>query len=71
MDESFDAGGKVSSGLIATTIVSHWTWAASLLQSTAVTAKVINFTNGHWSSSRELTPSSEFQVFDDAIFGTN
>jgi hypothetical protein len=40
MDATFDAGGKASSGTIATTIVAQWTWAATLLQSTSVTAKV-------------------------------
>ena len=40
IDVNFDAGGKISSGLIATTIVSQWTWAATLLQSTSVTTKV-------------------------------
>ncbi|XP_072174249.1 uncharacterized protein [Diadema setosum] len=36
LDVSFDAGGRVSVGLTATTIVSQWTWAATLLQSTTV-----------------------------------
>ncbi len=40
MDLAFDAGGKVSVGLTATTIVSQWTWAATLLQSSAVGSKV-------------------------------
>ena len=40
MDAMFDAGGKVSAGTIATTIVANWTWAATLLQSTSVTTKV-------------------------------
>ncbi|CAD5123308.1 DgyrCDS11664 [Dimorphilus gyrociliatus] len=39
IDSSFDAGGKVSTGLTATTLVSQWTWAATLLQSSAVAAK--------------------------------
>ncbi|XP_071147925.1 uncharacterized protein [Mytilus edulis] len=38
-DTAFDAGGKVSSGLTATTIVSQWTWAATLLQSATVASK--------------------------------
>ncbi|XP_072019734.1 LOW QUALITY PROTEIN: uncharacterized protein [Amphiura filiformis] len=38
LDTDFDAGGRVSSGLTATTIVSQWTWAATLLQSSAVAA---------------------------------
>ena len=33
LDTAFDAGGKVSIGLTATTIVSQWTWSATLLQS--------------------------------------
>lgn len=40
LDTSFDAGGKVSVGLTATTIVSQWTWAATLLQSSTVASKV-------------------------------
>ncbi|KAF0290949.1 Urea-proton symporter DUR3 [Amphibalanus amphitrite] len=39
LDTAFDAGGRVSVGLTATTIVSQWTWAASLLQSCTVAAK--------------------------------
>ncbi|XP_077996739.1 uncharacterized protein LOC144450048 [Glandiceps talaboti] len=39
LDTDFDAGGKVSVGLTATTIVSQWTWAATLLQSSTVAAK--------------------------------
>ncbi|KAK0061328.1 urea-proton symporter DUR3, partial [Biomphalaria pfeifferi] len=39
VDTSFDAGGNVNAGLTATTIVSQWTWAATLLQSSAVAAK--------------------------------
>ncbi|XP_030829061.1 urea-proton symporter DUR3 [Strongylocentrotus purpuratus] len=38
LDFSFDAGGRVSVGLTATTIVSQWTWAATLLQSSTVAA---------------------------------
>ena len=41
IDTDFDAGGKVSVGLTATTIVSQWIWAATLLQSSAVGSKVI------------------------------
>lgn len=40
LDTDFDAGGRVSLGLTATTIVSQWTWAATLLQSSTVAAKV-------------------------------
>ena len=39
LDTAFDAGGKVSIGLTATTIVSQWTWSATLLHSSTVTAK--------------------------------
>ncbi|KAH9514149.1 urea active transporter [Bulinus truncatus] len=39
VDTSFDAGGNVNAGLISTTIVSQWTWAATLLQSSAVAAR--------------------------------
>ena len=42
IDTDFDAGGKVSVGLTATTIVSQWIWAATLLQSSAVGSKVRN-----------------------------
>ncbi len=40
LDTAFDAGGKVSIGLTATTIVSQWTWAATLLQSSTVASRV-------------------------------
>ncbi|CAH1784392.1 unnamed protein product [Owenia fusiformis] len=36
LDTTFDAGGKVSIGLTATTLVSQMTWAASILQSVTV-----------------------------------
>ncbi|XP_076358692.1 uncharacterized protein LOC143251173 isoform X2 [Tachypleus tridentatus] len=39
LDTTFDAGGKVSIGLTATTIVSQWTWSATLLQSSTVASK--------------------------------
>ena len=39
LDTAFDAGGKVSIGLTATTIVSQWTWSATLLQSSTVAAE--------------------------------
>ena len=39
LDTAFDAGGKVSIGLTATTIVSQWTWCATLLQSSTVASK--------------------------------
>ena len=42
LDTAFDAGGKVSIGLTATTIVSQWTWSATLLQSSTVASKVKN-----------------------------
>ncbi|KAF0301993.1 putative urea active transporter 1 [Amphibalanus amphitrite] len=38
LDTTFDAGGKVSIGLTATTIVSQWTWSATLLQSSTVSS---------------------------------
>ena len=39
LDTAFDAGGNVSIGLTATTIVSQWTWSATLLQSSTVASK--------------------------------
>ncbi|KAL4238792.1 hypothetical protein ACF0H5_003499 [Mactra antiquata] len=39
LDTAFDAGGRVSVGLTATTIVSQWTWAATLLYSCTVASK--------------------------------
>ncbi|CAH1782806.1 unnamed protein product [Owenia fusiformis] len=39
VDTAFDAGGNVSIGLTATTIVSQWTWSATLLQSSTVASK--------------------------------
>merc|ERR1711988_1447342 len=39
LDTAFDAGGSVSIGLTATTIVSQWTWSATLLQSSTVASK--------------------------------
>ncbi|XP_060071327.1 uncharacterized protein LOC132551230 [Ylistrum balloti] len=39
LDVAFDAGGKVNVGLTSTTIVSQWTWAATLLQSSTVASK--------------------------------
>ncbi|XP_021366508.1 urea-proton symporter DUR3-like [Mizuhopecten yessoensis] len=39
LDVAFDAGGKVNIGLTSTTIVSQWTWAATLLQSSTVASK--------------------------------
>lgn len=35
----FNAGGSMSISMLASTIVSQWTWAASLLQSTTVGTK--------------------------------
>ena len=40
LDSHFDAGRQASAGIIGTTIVSYWSWAASFLQSTTVTALV-------------------------------
>ena len=45
LDTAFDAGGKVSIGLTATTIVSQWTWSATLLQSSTVASKVRIYTS--------------------------
>ncbi|XP_048764480.2 uncharacterized protein LOC125672302 [Ostrea edulis] len=39
LDVAFDAGGNVNAGLTATTLVSQWTWAATLLQSATVGSK--------------------------------
>ena len=39
IDTDFDAGGKESVCLTATTIVSQWVWAATLIQSSAVGRK--------------------------------
>ncbi|XP_069105812.1 uncharacterized protein [Argopecten irradians] len=39
LDVAFDAGGKVNIGLTSTTIISQWTWAATLLQSSTVASK--------------------------------
>ncbi|XP_013388210.1 urea-proton symporter DUR3 [Lingula anatina] len=39
LDTAFDAGGNVSIGLTATTIVSQWTWSTTLLQSATVASK--------------------------------
>lgn len=36
----FNAGGNMTISLLASTIVSQWTWAASLLQSTTVGTQV-------------------------------
>merc|ERR1719295_326906 len=38
LDAAFDAGGNVGSGITASTLVSQWTWAATLLQSSSVGA---------------------------------
>ena len=40
VDDDDVVGGKVSIGLTATTIVSQWTWSATLLQSSTVASKV-------------------------------
>ena len=40
LDTSFDAGGKVNAGLTATTIVSQWTWVATIVYSSTVATKV-------------------------------
>ena len=47
LDTAFDAGGKVSIGLTATTIVSQWTWSATLLQSSTVASKVRHIRSTH------------------------
>lgn len=39
----FNAGGSMSVSLLASTIVSQWTWAASLLQSTTVGTQVLSY----------------------------
>jgi len=41
LTNSFNAGGSMSISMLANTIVSQWTWAASLLQSSTVGAQVI------------------------------
>ncbi len=38
----FNAGGNMSISMLSSTIVSQWTWAASLLQSTSVGTNVRN-----------------------------
>jgi hypothetical protein len=38
---AFNAGGDMSISLLASTIISQWTWAASLLQSTTVGTQAI------------------------------
>ena len=50
LDTAFDAGGKVSIGLTATTIVSQWTWTASLLQSSTVASK-FGISGAYWYAS--------------------
>ena len=62
MDSAFDAGGKVSVGLTATTIVSQWTWAATLLQSSGVASKVNNK-----SSYRKLFSKFRYIVIKNSI----
>ncbi|XP_052808030.1 uncharacterized protein LOC128236931 [Mya arenaria] len=47
LDTAFDAGGKVSVGLTATTIVSQWTWASALLYS-PVTATQFGISGPYW-----------------------
>ncbi|XP_076358107.1 uncharacterized protein LOC143250869 isoform X2 [Tachypleus tridentatus] len=39
LDTTFDAGGKVSIGLTATTIVSQWTWSVTFIHSSTVASK--------------------------------
>ena len=41
LTNSFNAGGSMSISMLANTIVSQWTWAASLLQSSTVGTEVI------------------------------
>ena len=55
LDTAFDAGGKVSIGLTATTIVSQWTWSATLLQSSTVASKVRMYFLNHVKSHVILT----------------
>lgn len=50
LDVAFDAGGKVSMGLLVTNLVSMWTWAATLLQSSAVGSKVEMYLRNIYSS---------------------
>lgn len=40
LQTKFNAGGTMTVSLLASTIVSQWTWAASLLQSTTVGTQV-------------------------------
>lgn len=40
LQTTFNAGGAMSISLLVSTIVSQWTWAASLLQSTTVGTQV-------------------------------
>lgn len=40
LQTKFNAGGNMTISLLASTIVSQWTWAASLLQSTTVGTEV-------------------------------
>ena len=54
LDTAFDAGGKVSIGLTATTIVSQWTWSATLLQSSTVASKVKKINDAFWKFEKEL-----------------
>ena len=55
LDTAFDAGGKVSIGLTATTIVSQWTWSATLLQSSTVASKVSTNTAVHRAQLQETS----------------
>lgn len=40
LQTTFNAGGDMTISLLASTIVSQWTWAASLMQSTTVGTQV-------------------------------
>ena len=68
LDTAFDAGGKVSIGLTATTIVSQWTWSATLLQSSTVASKVritMEISTMTRLKTRELAPA----IFEAAAAG--
>ncbi|XP_055343852.1 uncharacterized protein LOC129591971 isoform X2 [Paramacrobiotus metropolitanus] len=50
IETAFDAGGSISGGLTAATIVAQWTWAATLLQSSNVASK-FGVSGGFWYAS--------------------
>ncbi|ESO00915.1 hypothetical protein HELRODRAFT_82671 [Helobdella robusta] len=47
LDTDFDAGRESTSGVISSTLVSYWTWAATLLQSTTVTV-MYGISGAYW-----------------------